>query len=444
MTVAEPARDHARRPSRWLVATAVVLAVAGVVVTIWRPVAPHLPDVVTNLDDFEPEVLATVRSYRLPRLAAALAGLALTVLVPVAVVLSPWGRRAIDAAVRLRRPLVAAAVIGLGMILATRVALLPLTLPMNHSREVTWEFRTAGLASWLRDWVLAVGVEAAIAAVAAVGWLWLVRRRPHDWHWWLVPVATALTALLVLVQPLLIQPLFLETSPLPAGPLHDRLDDVLDAAGMDAEIEVGDASRRTTRVNAFVTGLGPTRQVVLWDTLLARPVDEVAAVVAHEVAHREHRDLPRGVLLTATGVLPFAVVLRRLTDRREVQDRVGAPDPSDPRMVAILAVAVALAQVLALPSALWASRRAEAAADHRALELTRDPDPLIRTFRGFVTRDLSWPAPPLIARTLFGTHPSPDRRIRSAVEFATSQELDLPDLATLREAERAERHPRIP
>lgn len=329
------------------------------------------------------------------------------------------------------------------MLVVVRVATFAPSFFTGYLQERDWGFRTAGVGAWLRDWAIGLGVEVVVAFVAGALFVALVRRWPGDWHHRMVIAATGLSALLVLLQPLLVQPLLLRTQPLPDGDLRTRLTQVVAASGIDAELVVGDASRRTTKINAFVTGLGPSRQVVLWDTLLERPVEEVVAVVAHELAHRDHRDLPRGVLLTATGVLPFALVLRRLLAGRRTATLLGRSYIGDPRSVAVLVAAIAVAQTLALPPALWASRRAEAAADHRALVLTRNPSALVTTFRGFVVRDLSWPDPPAVVTLMFSTHPSVSQRIRAVVAEAERAGMDLVQPHQLRDLELAQQHARI-
>lgn len=416
---------------------AVLLFLIGLAVNVWRPLAPRLPQAPVDLERFSPAVLDAVAAYRQPRLWVAIVTLLVVSLLPGALLLTARGRRLVVAVsdrrgegeqatpTRTGDALRGAAVAAV-LVLVVRAAVFGLDVWIGYVHERQWAFRTAGLGPWLRDWGIGVGVEALVAAVAGGLFVVLLRRWPRHWHHRMVVAATLLSAALVLLQPLVVQPLLLSTKPLPPGAMRDRLEQVVASAGMDAALTVGDASRRTTKVNAYVTGLGPSRQVVLYDTLLARPVDEVAAVVAHELAHRENRDLPRGVLLTPAGLLPFVLVLRRVLDGSWVAGHLAMRRAGDPRAVAVLVATAALAQALVLPVVMWTSRRAEAAADHGALILTKDPAPLVASFRGFVERDLSWPSPPLVAVVLFGSHPSVDRRIRAVVTEAERAGLPVP------------------
>ncbi len=437
MTAGPPA---ARRP--WPAAVvAVALAVAGLWFSVDRPLAPSAPSVAAPQEQFAPAVLEVVAAYHTPRLVYAVFGVVVAVAVPVALLTVPaLRRRLLAAATRLRRPTAVGVALAVASVVAVRLVRVVPAFWMGHVREVDWGFRTAGPLDWWRDWLLSLGVEAATAAVAAAVLLWLLRGRPHDWHWWLPVAATGLAAVLVMLYPRVVEPLFLDTVPLAPGPVRDEVEAVLDRAGVEAEVLVGDASRRTTRINAFVTGLGPTRQVVLWDNLLARPADEVAVVVAHELAHREHADLPRSVLLTAAGVLPFALLLRRFAASPRVRAAVGAEDPADPRMVLAYVAAIAVAQAVSLPFANAVSQRAEAAADHAALVWTEAPDPMLRTWRGFVVRDLAEPDPPAVQMLLFGSHPPLQERIRRVVVEAERRGLDVADRTSLEATEREQHH----
>lgn len=426
-------------------ALGVSLAVAGVVVTFWRPTAPAIVDVATDLDQFGSEVLTVVHAYVRPRRLGALVGSSLAVAVPALVVITRRGRALVT---RLagrgerwwpaRGALVAAAIAVL-----VDVARLPVVFGYGFIQDGRFGFRTSSLLGWLRDWALAGGTGWLLTAAAAAAFVWLLGRST-DWRWVLVWGATLATAAVVLLGPLLFEPLWLPTRPLPDGPVRQAIVPVLDRAGLgDVPLLVGDASRRTTKANAYVSGLGPSRRVVLFDNLLELEPDRVAWVVAHEIAHREHHDVARGVLLTATGILPAVFVLGAVLRSRRVAAWFEPRGRSDPRLIAVAVAFAAVATTVSLPVANAVSRRAEAAADHRALELARDPAAAIAVHRTFVVRDLVDPRPPAWSHALWGTHPSPSQRIRAAVTYAGSHDLPLPSLGELRERVAPARHPRI-
>jgi STE24 endopeptidase len=214
-----------------------------------------------------------------------------------------------------------------------------------------------------------------------------------------------------------LDPIFNRFTPLERGAVRA---DVLDLARR-AGVEVGqvyemDASRRTTAANAYVAGLGRTKRVVLYDNLVGKFTrEEVRLVVAHELAHVHHRDLPNGLLYLAIvapmGLFAVAQVTRGLAPAR---DRPG------PEALPALALGIAVLSFGITTVSNQISRRVEARADSFALQLTREPDPFISFERRIVVRNVAEPDPPGWATSVFGTHPPPIERIGAGVAFARS------------------------
>jgi STE24 endopeptidase len=225
-------------------------------------------------------------------------------------------------------------------------------------------------------------------------------------------VTVAVSAGLLFAGPVVLDPLFNRFKPLPAGPARQ---DVL-ALARQAGVRVGqvyevDASRRTTAANAYVTGLGATKRVVLYDTLLENFTrDEVRLVVAHELAHVRHRDLQRGLLFLVL-VAPVALFAgQRLTERLS---SAGATPAVLPAAALSLAVVSGVAGVVSNQL----SRRMEAAADSFSLRLTNAPEPFIGFERRITLRNVADPDPPRLLVALMATHPPTVQRIGTAVAF---------------------------
>ena len=143
----------------------------------------------------------------------------------------------------------------------------------------------------------------------------VTRRYPRDW-WAPAALGSVLVgAGLAAVAPVALDPLFNDFTPLPDGETRADVLALADAAGVKVgEVYSVDASRRTTAANAYVTGLGPTKRVVLFDTLLDRyNRDEVRVVVAHELGHVRHRDVARNVLFAAIVAPASALAVQRLS-----------------------------------------------------------------------------------------------------------------------------------
>jgi STE24 endopeptidase len=173
-----------------------------------------------------------------------------------------------------------------------------------------------------------------------------------------------------------------------------------------------DASRRTTAANAYVTGLGPTKRVVLFDTLLDRySRDEVRVVVAHELAHVRHRDVPRGVAYAAIVSPAVAFAVQRLSWRLSSERGSAAALPA-------LALAAAL---VSAPTGLIGnrlSRAIERRADQFSLELSVSPEAFVSFERAIALQNVADLEPPRWVSVLLATHPPTRERIGAAVVWA--------------------------
>jgi STE24 endopeptidase len=209
-----------------------------------------------------------------------------------------------------------------------------------------------------------------------------------------------------------LRPLFNEFTPLPEGSLRSE---VLELAGRSG-VEVGevyrvDASRRTTAANAYVDGLGPTKRIVLYDNLVDElPPDQVRAVVAHELAHVEQRDILRGLAWLAIVALPGMLAVQRLSEVILMR-RWGAAVPASPAALPAIALSLALVSFVAQLPANSLSRMVERRADARALALTREPDAFVDLQRDLAVRNIADPDPPAFLHDLLGTHPTTLERI---------------------------------
>jgi STE24 endopeptidase len=184
-----------------------------------------------------------------------------------------------------------------------------------------------------------------------------------------------------------------------------------------------DASRRTTGANAYVNGLGHTKWVVLYDTLIDRfPDDQVRAVVAHELGHEKHHDIYRGLAWLAL-VAPAGTFLAQALAER-IGRREGLDDPGrKPGPAALPAIALSLALVsFALGSAANVlSRKVEARADAFSLRVTHDPAAQIALDRRLAVTNVADPDPPRVLQILFGTHPTTVERIGIAEAWASKR-----------------------
>jgi STE24 endopeptidase len=281
---------------------------------------------------------------------------------------------------------------------------------------------TQRLGGFLRDWAKARAVGLVLTLLPVAALVLGARWQPPGWPLVAAAGAVLLVVALALLWPVLIEPLFNRFRPLGPGPLRSRLLALAATMGVPVgDVLVADASRRTTRVNAYVSGLGRTRRVVVYDTLLAAAdsgsssgSDEVALVVAHELAHVRHRDVLWGTVgmaaLAAVSVLA-AVALFGLDPVRRALGVEGLGDPLAAPGLLLLAAVGGLA---ASPVASAISRWAEARADWVALEVTRDPATAVAVERRLALENRADLRPNRLLMTMFASHPTTMARIAQA------------------------------
>jgi STE24 endopeptidase len=246
------------------------------------------------------------------------------------------------------------------------------------------------------------------------------RRWPRAWP----AVAGGALAVLVmlgsLVYPIVVEPLFNSFTPLPDGPLRARILDLAEREGVDVdEVLVADASRRTTTLNAYVSGFGGTRRVVVYDNLVDDlGEDETMSVVAHELAHARHRDVLVGTTLGAAGAALGVGLLGLVVARRRPDDEADSAGAADLGNVPRLLALVAVAGLLASPVQNGISRQIEIRADVDALRATEDPATFVALQQQLARRAATDLTPPAWSHWWFGSHPTTMTRIALAERAA--------------------------
>lgn len=248
----------------------------------------------------------------------------------------------------------------------------------------------------------------AFQAALVLGVLLLLAKRFAQ-HWWIG--ATAMILVLGVLLQLGLPYLDRIGSKSPPSKLAATIDELERREGTgDLTVRVQDVDDQTTAANAYTFGIGPSRTVVFWNTLLdGRFTDgEVRFVAAHELAHQARNHLWKGIAwATLVAAVLFAAVA--LATRR----RGGLRNPG---AVPLAILTLAVLQLFVMPFSNAVSRRYEAEADWTALKATRDPEAAKGLFTGFA-EDLADPQPPAWAEWMFGSHPSPLDRVEMAEAF---------------------------
>jgi STE24 endopeptidase len=402
---AHRSRATLAKPAAVLVGGAVWIAAGAF---LWRTEVPHL-----DLPSLGPPAyfgageLARIEDFRRVTRALLLASFAVEgILLGLLVWKASWLVDTIGGFAKGR--LRTGALLGALAAFSVWLGLLPLAAVSQWWRR-RYGLSNQGYGGWLRDQAVSLAIQLVLVTAAVVllmalaGWL--------GSRWWLAggpALALAATALL-LAYPLVVQPLFNRFEPLPDRQLAGQIQALACEEGVKVKsVEVVDASRQTTAPNAYVAGIGPTRRVVLFDTLLDGRFSrgEILSVSAHELAHVGRRHLWKGLGWFALIVIPCSFVLAWVTERRG--------GLAEPRAVPLgLAVAFALF-LLTLPLSNVVSRRYEAEADWIALRTTKDSQAFIGLEQSFVRSGLIDPDPPGWYSFAIATHPSPMQRIAMA------------------------------
>ena len=261
-------------------------------------------------------------------------------------------------------------------------------------------------------------VASALTALVLLAVFALVRVAPRTWWAWAANVTAGLVVAGSFAYPLVVEPVFNEFRSLPAGELRT---DLLALADRDdvpvGDVLVADASRRTTALNAYVSGFGSTRRIVVYDTLVAKATPaEVRLVVAHELGHAKRQDVLVGTMLGALGAAAGVCLLALLLTTGLLR-RTGATSVGDPRVIPLLLFLAVVGTLLVAPASNLVSRRVEGRADVHSLDLTRDVPTFISTEQRLARTNLGDLEPNPFLYAVFATHPSTTERISLAREW---------------------------
>lgn len=373
------------------------------------------------LRDFTPEQLAREVAFHEAIRPSSYAALLLGLGAAVALGLTRAGGRVVTA---VARPLGGGWVwqVLLGTLALTAVGRL-LTLPLSMRSESvlrSYGLSTQTWSSWLLDVGKGLLVGSALTGLALLLLVGIARRARRTWWAWGALATAGLVVAGSFVYPLVVEPVFNRFTPLPAGELRS---DLLALAEQDEvavdEVLVADASRRTTALNAYVSGFGSSRRIVVYDTLVERATPaEVELVVAHELGHAADDDVLVGTLLGALGAAAAVCALGLVLTWQRLLRRAGADGMSDPRVVPLVLALLGVTSLLVSPATNLVSRKVEVRADVHALDLTRDPATFVDTQKRLALSNLSDLEPHPVAYVFFASHPSVVERLALAREWA--------------------------
>lgn len=282
-------------------------------------------------------------------------------------------------------------------------------------------FNQQSIRLWIRDAIVSTAISVVIVAIIGAAVLWFMMTL-GGW-WWVAGWTFFIGFVLAMnvIYPRVIAPMFNEFETIEEGPLRTAVEEVFDRAGFDCStIYTMDASRRSSRVNAYFVGFGRTKRVVLFDTLIERLDREaIQSVLAHELAHWKRRHVWKHLGVQAVYMGAIFALLAFLAGSAWVYDMFAVPDRAYAGIVLGL---VWLGPLVRLTSPLtnWPMLRFEREADRFAVEVMGSGDGLIRALTDLTRENLGNPFPHPWFELFHSDHPPVPERIRSIRSVDTS------------------------
>lgn len=377
------------------------------------------------LAHFTPEDVARGHAYAVGRYWLFAAGTALRLAALALLILTPASAALRNLAVRLSpaRPAVAVAIYIALLVLIFELLTLPLGYYAGFVREHAFGLSTQTRSAWFLD--RAKGALLTFVLAVPLGSLLALLWRRYPAHWVLPAwgLAGAAMILLVALAPVVIDPIFNVIRPLRDPAMAQRVMALAGRAGIPVDqVYEMDASRRTRKGNAYVTGIGHTKRIVLYDTLLtgSRP-DEVELVVAHEIGHWKRAHIWKGIGLSLLGMGIALWCGARVLDWAVRRGGFRLAGPADVAGIPLFLLAMFVLSLASLPIQNAISRTFERQADRTSLELTGNPGAFIRSEVQLARSNLADLAPPRLVVWLLYTHPPVAERIRMAETFGKSE-----------------------
>ena len=329
---------------------------------------------------------------------------------------------------RHRRPKLVSLVVGVVWILMDFVLTLPWAIYQAWWRETQYGLTEQPLTGWLTEAVMETAITVVLLGLLIVGLYFIIRHARRLWWAWGAGLTAVAMVFMMIVSPIVFEPLFNDYTPAPDGPMRDSVVELAQRTGTpDDKIFIYDGSKQSDRYTANVSGLFGSARVAMSDVMFAKGADlaEVRGVVGHEMGHYVHR---HSLWMTGIMILLAAIVfwlidrLFPVAKRLLGANRVG--DISDPAGLPVLAAIAAVIGLLLTPVTNTMIRVIEQDADQFSLVHANEPDGLSRAL--IKTAEYRAPSPSAIEEFLFYDHPSVENRVRRAMEWKATHPADAP------------------
>ena len=320
---------------------------------------------------------------------------------------------------RRKRPKLVSLIVGVVYLLLSFVLTLPWAIYESWWRETRYGLTEQPLVGWLGEAALSTGISTVFAGLLIVGLYFIIRHARRLWWAWGAGLTALAVVFMLIVSPILIEPLFNTYTPAPNGPMRDAVVELAHATGTpDDKIYIYDGSKQSDRYTANVSGLFGSARVAMSDVMFAKGADlaEVRGVVGHEMGHYVHMHSlwMTGIMILLAGLV-FWLIDRLFPVAKRLLGAGRVGDISDPAGLPVLAAIGAVIGLLLTPVTNTMIRVIEQDADQFSLTHANEPDGLSKAL--IKTAEYRAPSPSAIEEILFYDHPSVENRIRMAMEW---------------------------
>lgn len=298
---------------------------------------------------------------------------------------------------------------------------LPLAWYAGYVRQHEYGLSHQNFERWLGEWAKGVAVSAiGLSLVLWIPYL-LLRRSPRRWWLYTGVASLPLAALLLVITPVWVDPLFNRFEPMHDKALEARVLALANRAGINgSRVYEVDKSADTKTVNAYVTGFADTKRIVLWDTLLEKlTTDQILFVMAHEMGHFVLHHTLAVILAISVFATASLYAVHRVAGNMIARfgEYFRFQELSDVASFPLLLLLGGMVSLVLTPAGLALSRYQEHEADRFALELTRDNRTAALTFIRLQEENLTIPRPGWLYLLWRGSHPPLGSRIDFANEY---------------------------
>ena len=309
-----------------------------------------------------------------------------------------------------------ALVVALVYFVLSALLTLPWTLYAEYFRERSYGRTSQPLGDWFGQQAIALAISSLIGALFMIAIYWLMRRAGKRWWIWSGGLAAVGFSCVILLAPILIEPLFNKYTPVPPGQVRDAVVSMAQRAGIPPnKVYMFNGSRQSNNFTANAGGVGSTARVAISDVAFkSASLDEVRAVTGHEIGHYVLKHTWWGILFYSIG----AIILFFVADRTFpwFAQRFGSDATiEEPRGIPVLFFMISLIGVLTLPIFNTFSRTLESQADLYSLQTENRPDALATSL--VKTAEYRYPRPNRVEEIIFYDHPSVEARVRRAMEW---------------------------